>query len=95
MFTNYIDNQGKTKLQQFIDAITDSINRGDYQLGDLLPSVNSISKKYQVSRDTVFKAYSELKRRGLVDSTPAKGYYVADSNNKIFLFLDALDFTGI
>ena len=89
MFVNYIDNQGKTKLQKFIDAIADSINRGDYKLGDPLPSVNNVSKKYQVSRDTVFKAYSELKRRGLIDSTPAKGYFVADSNNKVFLFLDA------
>ncbi len=89
MFVNYTENQAKTKLQQLIDAITDAINRGDFKLGNSLPSVNEVSKKYQVSRDTVFKAYTELKRRGMIDSTPAKSYFVADSNNKVFLFLDS------
>ena len=89
MFVNYTKNQAKTKLQQLIDAIADSINRGDFKLGDPLPSVNELSRKYLVSRDTVFKAYTELKRRGMIDSTPAKGYFVADSTNKVFLFLDS------
>jgi DNA-binding transcriptional MocR family regulator len=55
----------------------------------LLPSVSHLlMKKCTVSRDTVFKAYSELKDRGLVESIPNKGYYVARQVSKVFLFLD-------
>lgn len=89
MFIDELDIQGKTKLHLLIDSISRSINQGKYQLGDILPSVNMACRQYKVSRDTVFKAYSELKRRGLIDSTPAKGYFVADANNKVFLFLDS------
>jgi DNA-binding transcriptional regulator YhcF (GntR family) len=78
-----------TKQAQIIDAISNAINNGDYAIGDALPSVNQLSNELNVSRDTVFKAYSELRRRGLIQSTPAKEYRVADSNNKVFMFLDS------
>ena len=56
--------------------------------GDNLPSINETSAQYKISRDTVFKAYQELKRIGLIDSTPTKGYYVVGKVNKVLLLLD-------
>lgn len=81
-------NHTSTKVQHLIDALSLAINQGVYQPGDALPSVNQISKEHNLSRDTVFKAYQELKQQGLVDSTPAKGYYVLGQINKILLMLD-------
>ena len=77
-----------TKVQHLIDVLANAISQGDFQPGDALPSVNKISKQYNLSRDTVFKAYQELKQRGIVDSTPAKGYHAIGNMNKILLLLD-------
>jgi DNA-binding transcriptional regulator YhcF (GntR family) len=77
-----------TKVQHLIDALVKAIGDGIYPEGSQLPSVNQLSKDYNLSRDTVFKAFSELKRRGIAESTPAKGYHVANPNFRILLFLD-------
>ncbi len=77
-----------SKVTQLTDAIINSISNNVFKEGDILPSVNAISKEYGISRDTVFKAYSELKRLGIVESTRAKSYHVINSSSRVFLFLD-------
>jgi DNA-binding LacI/PurR family transcriptional regulator len=77
-----------TKVQYLVDALSLAISQEIFKAGDALPSVNQISKQYNLSRDTVFKAYQKLKQYGLVDSTPAKGYHVIGSINKVLLILD-------
>jgi DNA-binding transcriptional regulator YhcF (GntR family) len=81
-------NHASTKVLHLVEALSHAISQGTFQPGDALPSVNQISKEHNLSRDTVFKAYQELKQRGLVDSTPAKGYYVLGQLNKVLLMLD-------
>jgi DNA-binding transcriptional regulator YhcF (GntR family) len=71
-----------------VDALGNAISQGIYKAGQELPSVNQISKQYNLSRDTVFKAYQELKSYGIIDSTPAKAYYVVNVMNKVLLMLD-------
>ena len=82
------ENSNTLKFQQLVDAIIDSISRNQLKEGEMLPSVNQIMKDSQLSRDTVFKAYAELKKRGVVESVPNRGYFVTKSNTKVFLFLD-------
>lgn len=82
------NNSNVLKFQQLVDAIVDSISRKELQSGDMLPSVNQIMKECQLSRDTVFKAYAELKKRGVVESVPNRGYFVTKNITKVFLFLD-------
>ncbi|MDO8928621.1 MAG: substrate-binding domain-containing protein, partial [Bacteroidota bacterium] len=50
--------------------------------------VNQLCKESSLSRDTVFKAYAELKNRGVIESVPNRGYFVAKAVTKVFLFLD-------
>jgi len=83
-----VNQSGATKLQKLIDAVSTAINQKKLGLGEILPSVNQLSGKLNISRDTVFKAYKELVRRGLIVSSPTKGYFVAGSNSKILLLLD-------
>ena len=83
------DTQSRTsKVQQLINAIIQAINLGDLVPGDTLPSINQMSVSANVSRDTVFKAYRELVRRGTIESSPQRGYFVATDLNKVMLFLD-------
>ena len=77
-----------TVQQQLINVITQAISNHELVQGDSLPSINKISKEQKLSRDTVFKAYQKLKQIELVDSTPAKGYFVSRSHKRILLLLD-------
>lgn len=76
------------KFQQLVDAINEAISRNLLQVGDILPSVNQLCKQSSLSRDTVFKAYAELKNRGVIESVPNRGYFIAKAVTKVFLFLD-------
>lgn len=76
------------KFQQLIDSVIDAISRNLLKVGDILPSVNQLCHESKLSRDTVFKAYAELKNRGIVESVPNKGYFIARATTKVFLFLD-------
>jgi len=76
------------KYQQLVNGINNAIAENILQKGDLLPSVNSICKENQLSRDTVFKAYSILKDQNIIDSVPNKGYYVSGETRKVLLVLD-------
>ena len=82
------NNSNVLKFQQLVDAILDSISRDQLKQGEMLPSVSQIMSECQLSRDTVFKAYAELKRRGIVESVPNRGYFVTKKISKVFLFLD-------
>ena len=81
-------NHSSTKIKTLIEALSLSIMQGQLKVGDNLLSINEASAFYKVSRDTVFKAYSELKRTGVIDSTPQKGYFVKDEVNRVLLLLD-------
>lgn len=80
--------QQSTKVKQLSDLIEQDIVEGKYKGNNSLPSINSLSRTYGVSRDTVFKAFADLRAKKLIDSTPGKGYYVIDGPKKVFLLLD-------
>lgn len=84
-----IDNYSSTlKFRQLVDAIQDAISRGELKSGEMLPSINQVMRESNLSRDTVFKAFSELKKNGVVESVPNLGYFAARKIRKVFLFLD-------
>ena len=77
-----------TKVQQLSDYIQDLIARNNLKAGDKLPSINQLSKKFGISRDTVFKSFLDLKTRGVIDSMHGKSYIVASHIKNILLVLD-------
>lgn len=77
-----------SKVNQIIDSVHAGIIEGKLAVGDDLPSINEMSKQWGVSRDTVFKAYTELKQRGSIASTSTKGYFVREQISNILLLLD-------
>lgn len=81
-------NSDVPKYQQLVNAINDALSNNTLTSGDALPSVNSICNSYNLSRDTVFKAYTILKENNVIESVPNKGYYVTNDTRKVLLVLD-------
>ena len=80
--------QQSSKVTQLADNLSQAISKKEFLEGDSLPSINQLSAQYGVSRDTVFKAFLDLRERGLIDSTPGKGYYVTSQVTNVLLLLD-------
>ena len=65
------------KYRQIVDAIIHNISIGNLRIDDKIPSINSFSEEYLLSRDTVEKAYNILKERKIITSIRGKGYYIS------------------
>ena len=68
------------KYKQVIKSIMSNIEAGKLKYGQKIPSINSLSAEHYLSRDTVEKAYLDLKERGVIESVAGKGYYIRHSN---------------
>ncbi|MFZ5430855.1 MAG: substrate-binding domain-containing protein [Bacteroidota bacterium] len=82
------EQKGSTKLQSLISSVTEAVATGSLKPGDPLPSVNEMSRISGFSRDTVVKAYNLLKKQSVIESTPAKGFFVSGNSSKVFMLLD-------
>jgi DNA-binding transcriptional regulator YhcF (GntR family) len=64
------------KYKQIVQSVITDIERGVLKREDQLPSISELSAEYYLARDTVEKAYRELRARGFIVSVQGKGYYV-------------------
>ncbi|MBQ3635645.1 MAG: GntR family transcriptional regulator [Bacteroidales bacterium] len=87
-FTIEEKGKGEPRFKLLADAVEAAVADGRLRKGHSLPSVTEVCMQLEVSRDTVFKAYSVLRDKGLVVSERGKGYYVADHSVRVFIFLD-------
>lgn len=63
------------------DHIAQRIRAGDLRTGARLPGERDLAEEYGVALGTVRRAVEELRGRGLVITLPAKGTFVAESEN--------------
>ncbi len=69
--------ENKTPLYlQIANCITDNIARGNIKNDTKLPSINVFSKEYNVSRDTVEKAYKVLKSKSIIVGKKGLGSFI-------------------
>jgi DNA-binding transcriptional regulator YhcF (GntR family) len=68
------------KYKQIVDSILNGIDGGEIQIGEKIPSINELSESCFLSRDTVEKAYKELRKRQIIESVKGKGYYISRIN---------------
>ncbi|MDQ7947498.1 MAG: GntR family transcriptional regulator [Pedobacter sp.] len=82
------------KYKQLTNAILSAIEIGKLKRNSLLPSINELSFKLEISRDTAEKGYRHLRKLGVVESVPGKGYFVVNTafarKLKICLFFNKL-----
>ncbi len=64
------------KYRQIVESIIHNISVGNLKIDEKIPSINSFSEEYLLSRDTVEKAYNILKERKIISSIRGKGYYI-------------------
>ncbi|UZR94436.1 GntR family transcriptional regulator [Chondrinema litorale] len=64
------------KYKQVVDSIIADIHIGKFKKGQKIPSINETSFEYLLSRDTVEKAYNELRDKGVIVSVRGKGFYI-------------------
>lgn len=76
-FIEIDENSRKPKYLQIVDAITSNISLGNFEMDAKMPSINSLSEEFYLSRDTVEKAYKILKDRKIIISVRGKGYYIS------------------
>ncbi|HOZ84691.1 MAG TPA: GntR family transcriptional regulator [Niabella sp.] len=81
------------KYLQIINCIKKAVQDGTLQKDYLLPSINDFSYELNLSRSTVQRIYEQLKKAGVIDSFPGKGYFISPNEleiPKVFLLFDNL-----
>lgn len=78
-----------SKYLQIANAIIRGIKTETIRSGDNLPSINELSIKLDIARDTVERGYRHLKKTGIIDSVPRRGYFIKNiqSKNPLKIFL--------
>ncbi|WP_216894206.1 GntR family transcriptional regulator [Nocardia alni] len=64
------------------DDLRAAIERDEYSAQRRLPTESELANRYQLSRQTIRRAYLELVGAGLVDRIPGRGTFVADHQAK-------------
>ncbi len=81
------------KYKQIVNSVINDIERGYYDKDEQLMSITELSIEYLLSRDTVEKAYRELKSKGYIVSVQGKGYFVKskrEQKQKVLLIMNKL-----
>ncbi len=88
MFLIINEKSSKPKYKQVIDGIIAKISNGSLKIGEKIPSINELSEDCYLSRDTVEKAYRQLKEKKIIVSVKGKGFYTAKTEliSKVNIF---------
>lgn len=79
--------------KQVIQNIQELKEKKEYTEGDFIPSMNELAEELEISKETVKKAYSILRERGVIESTQGKGFYITGNGNhktKILVLFDKI-----
>lgn len=73
-----IDHENQVPVyKQVVGQVEALVRSGEYAEGCLLPSMNELSARLDISKETVKKAYSILRNKGFIDARQGKGFYVS------------------
>lgn len=86
-----LDTDSKTPLYlQIYNQFKDQISSGEIQEGITLPSIRSLAKTIQVSRNTIENAYHQLSSEGYISSKICSGYIVQKVESKLYSEITAV-----
>lgn len=66
----------EAKYKVITEYIENRINSGNLVFGEKLPSENVLTKKFNVSRDTVRRGFKELEEKGFIERRKGSGTFV-------------------
>jgi DNA-binding transcriptional regulator YhcF (GntR family) len=91
---NLDKNAKKPLYRQIADSILIKIKTGYYTHGQQLPSLNELAKEYGIAKETVVKAFNELKEQNAIVPIHGKGFFVRSlaksAGYKVMLIVDRL-----
>lgn len=64
--------------KQIVEQVERGVRDGSLTPGEQLPSMNVLADKYDISRETVKKAYGILVEKDIIEPRHGKGFYVRD-----------------
>ncbi len=86
---------GMPLYEQIIEQIISLIENERLDMDQQLPTINKLHKHLNVGRVTVINAYNELRRRGIIDASHGRGFFVSKVYNirlnRVFLLFDAMN----
>lgn len=68
---------------QIMEVVKQRIIKGEYKIGEKLPSVRELADEARVNPNTMQKAMSELEREGLIFSQRTSGRFVTCDEMKV------------
>lgn len=79
---------------QIYNSISSAVKQKLVDKNELLPSIHDLSVALNLSRNTIARAYNELKEKGIINSVPGKGYFIstgsAGQSVKVLLLFNKL-----
>jgi GntR family transcriptional regulator len=76
--TKTLENDSVIPLyHQLKEILKDYIESGEWKPGDIIPSENELQQEYNVSRNTVKKAFDDLVQEGILNRMKGKGTFVS------------------
>lgn len=89
-----IDTGSQTPVyKQLIQTIQNLVFTGEFKEGEFIPSMNELAGELNISKETVKKAYSILREKGIIESSHGKGFYVTNHTPekiKVLLLFDKI-----
>jgi GntR family transcriptional regulator len=67
---------GVAPYLQIVQQVKQALRLGLLEVGDQLPTAREVIAQITINPNTVFKAYRELEREGLIASHPGQGTFV-------------------
>ncbi|WP_143318410.1 PLP-dependent aminotransferase family protein [Clostridium sp. HBUAS56017] len=74
------------------DDINESIQKGELKPGAKLPSIRTLTNKYNCSKNSVIKAYETLKNNHVIYSSPKSGFFIAETLDRGQFKRDTINF---
>ncbi len=70
---------GTSPYMQLVNQVRQALLLDRMRVGDQLPTIKTVVGHLAINPNTVQKAYRELERQGLIESTPGVGTFVKQS----------------
>ena len=64
------------KYRQLMSGVIKAIEHGHFKAGDALPSLNEVTARLELSRDSVERGYAALRKLHIIGSIPGKGFFI-------------------
>ncbi len=72
--------------EQILEQMSSAIARGDFALGEKIPSVREMAQALRVTPNTVMHAYQEMEREGLTETRRGQGTFITTSRERVDQF---------